>query len=65
VPKKNQKDMVEIPQKIQDDLNFVLVEHMDEVVEKALLSATKNKRRKASKRAAPHKKQVARSRQRK
>ena len=41
LPKKNQKDMVEIPKKILDDLNFVLVEHMDEVVERALLPGSK------------------------
>ena len=39
VPKKNQKDMVEIPKKILNDLNFVLVDHMDEVVEQALRPA--------------------------
>jgi len=54
VPKKNQKDMVEIPKKILDDLNFVLVDHMDEVVEKALRPA-------ASKRKVVSKKRVVRS----
>jgi len=44
VPKKNQKDMVEIPKKVLDDLNFVLVDHMDEVIEKALRPAVKRKR---------------------
>ena len=43
VPKKNQKDMVEIPRKVLDDLTFVLVEHMDEVVDKALRPARKKK----------------------
>ena len=65
VPKKNQKDMVEIPKKILDDLNFVLVDHMDEVVEKALRSATKKKRPASKKRAVRSKKQVAKNKQRK
>jgi ATP-dependent Lon protease len=37
IPKKNQKDMVEIPKKIMNDLKFILVDHMDEVVREALL----------------------------
>ncbi len=37
IPKKNQKDMVEIPKKIVSDLKFILVDHMDEVVREALL----------------------------
>ena len=62
LPKKNQKDMVEIPKKILDDLNCILVEHMDEVVEEALLPATKNKKPASRRRAARSKKQVGRSR---
>ncbi len=41
LPKKNAKDMVEIPKKVLSDLEFVLVEHMDEVVERALAPAVK------------------------
>ncbi len=48
LPKKNQKDMVEIPQKVLSDLKFVLVEHMDEVVERALLPAAKRKKQSRS-----------------
>jgi ATP-dependent Lon protease len=33
--------MVEIPKKILSDLNFVLVDHMDEVVEQALRPVVK------------------------
>jgi ATP-dependent Lon protease len=44
VPKKNQKDLVEIPKKIQDDLKIILVEHMDEVLKEALLPASNTKR---------------------
>jgi len=39
VPRKNEKDMVEIPKKILSDLKFILVEHMDEVVREALRPA--------------------------
>ncbi|MBN1887487.1 MAG: endopeptidase La [Thermoflexales bacterium] len=39
VPKKNNKDMVEIPKRVRQDMNFVLVEHMDQVLEHALLPA--------------------------
>jgi ATP-dependent Lon protease len=49
VPRKNQKDMVEIPRKVLDDLNFVLVEHMDEVVDKALRPAARKARPKHKK----------------
>ena len=65
LPKKNQKDMVEIPRKILDDLNCILVEHMDEVVERALLPATKSKLRSSKKQVVQSKKQVARSRKQK
>jgi ATP-dependent Lon protease len=49
IPKRNEVDLVEIPRKALRDLNVVLVEHMDEVVETALLppleSPAKRKRR--------------------
>jgi len=32
IPKKNQKDLVEIPRRVKRDLNLVMVEHMDEVL---------------------------------
>ncbi|HZY44860.1 MAG TPA: endopeptidase La [Anaerolineae bacterium] len=41
VPKKNEKDLVEIPKKIRDDLKIILVEHMDEVLTAALLPKAK------------------------
>jgi len=55
IPKKNEKDMVEIPKKILSDLKFILVDHMDEVVQEALRPAkpvrrTSTKKRPASKR---------------
>ena len=49
VPRKNEKDMVEIPKKILSDLNFVLVDHMDEVIEHALRPVVKRKRRTSKK----------------
>jgi len=36
IPKKNEKDMVEIPKKVRRDLNFVFVERMEEVLPIAL-----------------------------
>jgi ATP-dependent Lon protease len=37
LPKRNQKDLVDVPRKVQRGLNFVFVERMDEVVPLALL----------------------------
>jgi len=36
LPKKNQKDLVDIPRSARAALNIVLVEHMDEVIETAI-----------------------------
>jgi ATP-dependent Lon protease len=36
LPKDNKKDLDEIPKKVKDKLNFILVEHMDQVLEAAL-----------------------------
>ncbi|MDQ7023997.1 MAG: endopeptidase La [Anaerolineae bacterium] len=36
LPKKNEKDLDDLPNDIRDDLDFVLVEHMDTVLEHAL-----------------------------
>ena len=51
VPKKNQKDMVEVPKKIQHDLTFHFVESMDEVL--ALAFAERKKKKKAGVSARP------------
>ena len=40
VPRRNQKDMVDIPKKIQRDLKFVFVDRMDGVLPVALISGT-------------------------
>jgi len=37
MPKENQRDIDEIPANVRKDLEFILVEHMDEVLEKALV----------------------------
>jgi ATP-dependent Lon protease len=39
LPKRNEKDLAEIPKRLLRDLNLVLVRHMDEVLEQALLAA--------------------------
>jgi ATP-dependent Lon protease len=41
LPKKNEKDLVDVPKKALSDLEIVPVEHMDEVLEVALLPAKK------------------------
>jgi ATP-dependent Lon protease len=46
LPKKNRKDLVDIPRKVQRGLNFVFVERMDEVVPIALVSPEQNQKRK-------------------
>ena len=36
IPRDNAKDLAEIPEKVREDLKFVLVENMDQVLENAL-----------------------------
>ncbi|MBL7199305.1 MAG: endopeptidase La [Anaerolineae bacterium] len=38
LPKRNQKDMVDIPSKVRRDMAFVFVESMDEVLDRALMA---------------------------
>ncbi len=55
LPKKNKKDMVEIPKRVQRDLTFVLVEQVDEVLEAALLPPVeppRPKRKRAARKSA-------------
>ena len=61
LPKKNQKDMVEIPKKVLSDLEFVLVEHMDEVVDRALRPAPKHQQRTSKKQPAKSKRPATRA----
>ena len=37
LPKECETDLEEIPQNVKEEMEFVLVEHMDEVLEHALL----------------------------
>ncbi len=39
LPKKNDKDLVDVPQKAKRDMKFVFVEHIDQVLTEALLPA--------------------------
>jgi ATP-dependent Lon protease len=40
MPKRNNKDMVDVPKRARNDMNIVLVEHIDQVLDVALLPAT-------------------------
>jgi len=40
-PKENEKDLDDIPESVRDDLEFVLVSHLDEVLEHALVGGKK------------------------
>ena len=40
IPKRNQKDLVDVPREVQRELNLVLVDRMDEILAQALLEAT-------------------------
>jgi len=51
VPRQNQKDMVEIPKKIQRDLSFVFVDRMDDVLPVALVPKPAKPRRSSPKKA--------------
>jgi ATP-dependent Lon protease len=48
LPKRNEKDLEEVPQNVKDGLTFHFVERMDEVIEKALT----RKQRRITKRAS-------------
>lgn len=41
IPKENEKDIDDIPESVRDDLQFVLVSHVDEVLEHALIDGDK------------------------
>jgi ATP-dependent Lon protease len=54
LPKKNEKDLVEVPKRVRRDLRFVLVERMDEVLPVALIQQTDAPAKpRASRRRAP------------
>ena len=39
IPKRNEKDLVDVPREVQRELNLVLVDRMDEILTRALLEA--------------------------
>ena len=46
IPKKNEKDLHDIPRRVRKDLEFVFVERMDEVLPVALMPSPSANRRK-------------------
>ena len=48
IPEKNKKDLVDVPKKVRDDMNIVLVNHMDQVLHLALEPALEKKERRTS-----------------
>jgi ATP-dependent Lon protease len=42
IPKRNKKDLVEVPRRVKRGVNVILAEHMDEVLAKALLPPNEN-----------------------
>lgn len=49
IPKRNEKDLVELPKKVRNDLEIVPLEHMDEVLDIALFPAAPKPRRRKRK----------------
>ena len=39
LPEENKRDMPDVPQSVKDDVEFVFVHHMDEVLAQALVKA--------------------------
>ena len=56
IPKRNAKDLVDVPREVQRELNLVLVDRMDEILTRALLEATPVPNPKPRQRRAPRKK---------
>jgi ATP-dependent Lon protease len=48
LPKKNEKDLQEIPRKVRRDLNFIFVDRMDEVLPVALTAPQRDRRKRPS-----------------
>ncbi len=55
MPKRNLKDLVDIPKRARNEMNIVPVEHMDQVLEVALLPAEKKLRTPRARRTQPAK----------
>ena len=45
-PKENEKDLDDIPESVREELKFVLVSHVDEVLQHALISEGQNENQK-------------------
>ena len=45
LPRRNRKDMIEVPKKVQRDLKFIFVDRIDEVIKAALLEPPRKARR--------------------
>jgi ATP-dependent Lon protease len=58
IPKRNEKDLVDVPRAVQRELNLVFVDRMDEILAQALLEATPASTPKPRPRRAPRKKAV-------
>jgi ATP-dependent Lon protease len=56
IPKRNEKDLVDVPREVQRELNLVLVDRMDEILTRALLEAAPVPTPKPRQRRAPRKK---------
>jgi ATP-dependent Lon protease len=53
LPKRNKKDLVEVPKQVQSELDLIDVEHMDQVLDIALLPNRSNRQSRKSKSGKP------------
>jgi len=49
IPKKNERDLVDVPKKARNDMNIISIEHMDEVLDVALLPKKEKPKRRRKK----------------
>ena len=43
IPRDNKKDLIDIPTKVQEDLKFIYVDHIDDILREALVFPTRKK----------------------
>ena len=55
IPKRNKKDLIDVPRQVQRELDVVLVERMDEILPRALLAPQPGPPRPKPARRAPRK----------
>ena len=53
LPKRNDADLEDLPVEVREDINFIFVETIDQVLEAALEAAPKTRRKKTRKAAVP------------